>query len=379
MSDRKSSVLYVDDEPQNLLTFRYALEDRFSVLTARSGEQALEVLAAQDVGVLVCDQRMPEMTGVEVCARARELRPDVVRIIMTAYSDVQAAMDAINRGHVFRYLTKPWRAEELSAVLDQALDLVRMRRTIAALQERVLRGSEPPMLEGVLRQVAAELDAPVARLEMGSEQVGDLLEAGLGAIDDPDRVRELVEHARDVHNDSERPVAELRAVVRRLERGQRLVPLPPPRSCDVGRVARAAVHVARAALDPSVKLRLSLGAAPAAGIDAVDLGQALLHLINQAGQLALESSERLIEVDVREDAAGVQLRVSSFGPEVASQKLARAFDPHFALGAFPPGVGLALVKQLVERAGGSVLVEAVPGGGVSFVLLLPVTSTLAIG
>ena len=151
MSDyRAFPVLYVDDEPQNLLTFRYALEDRFSVLTAESGSQALDVLSKQEVAVLVCDQRMPGMSGVEVCARARDLRPDVARIIMTAYADLQAAVDAINQGHVFRYLTKPWRADELTSVLDQAVDLVRMRRTIAGLQARVLRGAEPLLLEGVL-------------------------------------------------------------------------------------------------------------------------------------------------------------------------------------------------------------------------------------
>src|SRR5438477_12867701 len=105
-------VLYVDDEPQNLATFRYVLEDRFTVLTAGDGREAVELLEREDVAVLVCDQRMPYMTGVEVCRRASEIKPDVVRIIMTAYADLQAAVDAINQGQVLRYLSKPWRNDE---------------------------------------------------------------------------------------------------------------------------------------------------------------------------------------------------------------------------------------------------------------------------
>jgi CheY-like chemotaxis protein len=379
MSDyRAFPVLYVDDEPQNLLTFRYALEDRYSVVTADSGSQALEMLAQREVAVLVCDQRMPGMTGVEVCARAKEIQPNAARIIMTAYADLQAAIDAINQGHVFRYLTKPWRDDELTSVLDQAVELVRMRRTIAELQARVLRGTEPPLIEGVLRQVASELDTPIARLEMGAEQVGDLLDAGIGTWDDSARARQLVGHARGVHAESERPVAELREVVRRLERGQRLVPLPPPASCDVGRVARAMLHVARSTLDPGTKIQLALSDAPAAAIDATDLGQALLHMVSRAADMGA-SVERVVEVGVYATPAGVEVSVSAAGSTLASDQLTRAFDPHMSLGSAPAGIGLALAKQLVEQAGGRVRAELAQDGGLRFVLILPAAEGLALG
>jgi CheY-like chemotaxis protein len=68
-------ILYVDDEPSNLVALRYALEDQFTIVTAQSGEEALRLLAAQDIAVLIADQRMPGMTGAEVCARAMQLKP----------------------------------------------------------------------------------------------------------------------------------------------------------------------------------------------------------------------------------------------------------------------------------------------------------------
>ena len=91
-------VLFVDDEPQNLVVFRYAMEDNFSVLTASSGADALRVLEQREIGVLLADQRMPGMSGSELCARAREIQPDAVRIIITAYADIHAAINAINQG-----------------------------------------------------------------------------------------------------------------------------------------------------------------------------------------------------------------------------------------------------------------------------------------
>src|SRR5687767_10291527 len=124
---RDYPILYVDDEPQNLLTLRYALDDEFTVLTASTGAEAMQVLEQRSIAVLLCDQRMPGMTGVEVCRRARDLRPDVVRIIVTAYADLQAAVDAINQGQVARYVTKPWRNDELIELLRATIDLVRVQ------------------------------------------------------------------------------------------------------------------------------------------------------------------------------------------------------------------------------------------------------------
>ena len=211
---------------------------------------------------------------------------------------------------------------------------------------------------------------------MGAEQVGYLLDACIGSWDDPERARSLLEHARGVHSDSERPVSELRSVVRRLERGQRLLPAPPPASCDVGRVARAAVHVARSALDPSVRIQLALSDSAAAAIDASDLGQTLLHLISHAAQGVDQVGNGLVEVGVRTTPEGVQVLVASRGLELAEDQLARVFDPRLASGS--PGVGLALSKQLVERAGGVVHAEIDPSGGARFVVTLPMADDFAL-
>jgi signal transduction histidine kinase len=371
---RAYPILYVDDEPQNLFTFRYALEDQFTVLTARSGQEAVRLLEREPIAVLMCDQRMPEMTGIEVCRRAREIKPDVVRIIVTAYSDMQVAIDAINQGQVLRYLTKPWRNDELVDVLRTAIELVRMRQTVHEMQVRMLRGGHPPVFEAILRQIAQELQSPVGALEMGAEHMGDLLEAGLMSWESTERAKQLVEHAQESQRDSMRPLYELRAITDKLARGQRLAPLPESTGCDAARVARATARILGTVLDSRVRFALVLNGAPTVRMDPAELGQALVHLIMNASQ-ALESTPEsntpAVTLEVNEVPSGAEIIVADNGPGLAGDQIERVFDPYYTTRKGSAGLGLAVVKHLVSQAGGTVWVEGHPGAGARFVLRLP--------
>lgn len=367
-------ILYVDDEPQNLFTFRYAVEDRFNVLTARSGAEAMRMLEREDVAVLMCDQRMPEMTGIEVCRRAREIKPDAVRIIVTAYADTQAAIDAINQGQVLRYLTKPWHNDELVEVLQSGIEMVRMRRTLHEMQVRVLKGGHPPMIEAVIRQIANEMQPPVSALEMNAEQLDDLLEAGLMSWERAERARELVESARTAQRDSMRPLHELRTMVDRLARGQRLASLPPPSGCDVVRVAQATARILSSVLEPRARLQLVIGSAPVVPMDPADLGQVLVHLVMNAAQ-ALETmpgvERSVITLHINDAAGGAEIAVADSGPGLSLDQLQRVFDPYYTTREGCAGLGLAVVKHLVSNAGGSVTAESQAGRGARFVIRLP--------
>lgn len=118
----KHSILLVDDEPEILFSLRGLLRREFDLHTAESGLEALDVLNRQPVHVIMTDQRMPQMTGVELLTRARGDCPEAIRIIFTGYADIKAVIDAVNRGQIYRYLTKPWDPDELVAVLHQACD-----------------------------------------------------------------------------------------------------------------------------------------------------------------------------------------------------------------------------------------------------------------
>src|SRR5678815_933321 len=115
---KDAAVLYVDDEAANLTSFAYCFDDQFLVRTAGSAEEAMLILSREPVALLLADQRMPGMTGAQLCALARERHPDVVRMIVTAYADIGDAVAAINTGQVARYILKPWREEAMLEILQ---------------------------------------------------------------------------------------------------------------------------------------------------------------------------------------------------------------------------------------------------------------------
>src|SRR5262249_12065549 len=114
--------LVVDDEEEILTSLRGLLRTEFNLHTAQSGEEALEIMRRNVIHVILTDQRMPQMTGVELLREARHVCPEAIRIVFTGYADIKAVIDAINQGHIFHYLTKPWDPEELVTVLHQACE-----------------------------------------------------------------------------------------------------------------------------------------------------------------------------------------------------------------------------------------------------------------
>ncbi|HNO67822.1 MAG TPA: response regulator, partial [Pseudomonadota bacterium] len=130
-------VLVVDDEADNLDAFRFSFRKGFRILTAQSAEAGLQILSQEKVAVIVADQRMPKMTGLQFLETAQRLVPLAVPIIVTAYTDVDVLIEAINSGHIYRYITKPWDSKELRGVLLQALERYHLRRENARLQEQL--------------------------------------------------------------------------------------------------------------------------------------------------------------------------------------------------------------------------------------------------
>ena len=122
MEPTKRTVLIADDEPDCLAPMELLLHEQYAVLTAANGAEALELLNANRVDILIADQRMPRMTGVELLTKVRELYPDIVRVVLTAYTDFEAMIAAINEGRVYRYIIKPWDVDDMRLVIRQALD-----------------------------------------------------------------------------------------------------------------------------------------------------------------------------------------------------------------------------------------------------------------
>src|SRR6476646_1003537 len=127
---KKFAVLYVDDEEKSLKYFAMAFKDQFRIFTAPNAQEGLKILEAHkdEIGVLLTDQRMPGDKGVWLLEKARQLRPRIIRILATAYSDMDAAVAAVNSGAIYKYVSKPWDPPQLDATLKRAIEFFLVQR-----------------------------------------------------------------------------------------------------------------------------------------------------------------------------------------------------------------------------------------------------------
>lgn len=146
----KIRVLYVDDEVHNLQSFKATFRRTFDVFIAESGKEGLEIFKNNTIDVLITDQRMPEMTGIELLMEVKKIDSEPMRILLTGYSDINAVIDAINKGQVYRYLSKPWQEDELRNTIESAFEVFFLRRENKELIKKLERAND--QLEFLLRQ-----------------------------------------------------------------------------------------------------------------------------------------------------------------------------------------------------------------------------------
>ncbi|MGU2530915.1 response regulator, partial [Pseudomonas aeruginosa] len=156
MSPSPVRILFVDDEERILRSLAMQFRRHYEVLTESDPRRALERLKTERIQVLVSDQRMPQMSGAELLAQARERYPETLRILLTGYSDLDAAVDALNDGGIFRYLTKPWNPQEMAFTLRQAAEIASRQglpappaATLAAPLSVLLLDDDPETLDCV--------------------------------------------------------------------------------------------------------------------------------------------------------------------------------------------------------------------------------------
>ena len=150
MTDKKVNILYVDDEMNNLVSFKATIRLKYNVFTANGGEEAIKILDENEMHIIITDQRMPGMTGVEFLERIIEKHPDPMRILLTGYSDLNAVIDAVNKGKIFHYLSKPWNEEELEQTIQRAFDIYSKRKEEQQITDKLALSND--QLEFLLRQ-----------------------------------------------------------------------------------------------------------------------------------------------------------------------------------------------------------------------------------
>ena len=148
--NNKIKVLYVDDEPHNLMSFKATFRQRYDITTAISAADAIDLLEKHEYHVIITDQRMPNMTGVEFLESILDRFPEPIRLLLTGYADLNAVIDAVNKGKIYHYLSKPWNEEELDATILQAFAIFSDRAAAVDKSQKLEVSND--QLEFLLRQ-----------------------------------------------------------------------------------------------------------------------------------------------------------------------------------------------------------------------------------
>jgi two-component system sensor histidine kinase/response regulator len=381
---RTGGVLLVDDEPMNLRVLRGFLEDRWRVHEAGSGPEALEVAAKVPLDVVIADQRMPRMTGVELLEELRRRRPDVAGIVLTAFADMQSLESAINRANVFRFMRKPWEPAVIAAAVEQATAFVVQRRTIEKLVQLLARRGE--QLHASLEELQAQ-----QQMLLHLERLGTIGKLAAGVTHD---LRNLMVAFRAMEWEIPKlaPASELREIVaiglagaenmaRTLgtlhefaKTGALSLDLKP---VDPAVVVADAISIAR--MDRAFKQHPVTCEAPA-GLPTVrgdrqKLTQVVLNLVRNA--LHATGADEQVRVTACARDGEVVIAVEDDGPGVAPAIREKLFEP-FASTKGDAGLGLGLYMarlitvshrgrlELVDRPKGArfelVLPSSQPGG-----------------
>jgi signal transduction histidine kinase len=370
-----TKVLFVDDDLANLVVCEATCGDAFDVLTARGGEEALELMRKDEIGVVVADQRMPGMTGVELLEKVRSDYPDVSRLLITAYADMPATIDAINRGHVRRYIRKPWEPTEFLATIRDASEVYEMGKKLRSLERRLTHTERIYSLGVIAASIGHELRNPIsgilAGLHAARKDLHDIEENPASV----DVVRSGIANLRDTIVDVAESATRVRDIVQGIEFSSRSQ--TEPKIVDLGDVLRLALKLISMEIRRTASLKLDVDSDLRVLGTRTKLGQVVLNLLVNAVHAVSNGSPKnqAIAVRLRRVGAFIVLEVSDSGPGVVERDRKRIFDPFFTTKADQgTGMGLAISRAIAEEFGGTLEVDRDPElGGALFRLCLPET------
>ncbi|MFU8806935.1 MAG: ATP-binding protein [Bradymonadaceae bacterium] len=394
----RGTFLVVDDEPDILDAIARLFRKEYNVLTAQSVDEAWGLIAKHDVQVVMSDQRMPKMSGIEFLAELRKSHPHIVRVLFTGYSNISDVINAINEGHVYRYISKPWKPVELRVFVAQAFDYYRSQRerdelldqlstANRQLEERNVELStaneELKMLDRVknvfMEVVSHELNTPIAiifgytfllRKELGDELSSVATKALSGIDSSAVRLKNIANRIFKMLGE------EGTSVTLDLE------------WVDLRKFVRSLTDQ----IDPFLQKRhqtLEVTIAPEAQslmVDEDKLNDMCLNLLMNAIKFSYDEQTICLEIALDpEDVEFLTITVRDSGIGIPDEDVAQIFDVFFStfntghhssgqfeFGKRGIGLGLAVAKRFAEMHGGYIDVDSEHGRGSLFTVHLPI-------
>jgi two-component system, sensor histidine kinase and response regulator len=375
VNTKQFSILYVDDEESNLKGFKSIYFTEYTIYTASSGQEAMEILKNHEVHIIITDQKMPGMTGVQFLSNTMNKYPDPIRIILTGYSDIEVLMKAINECGIFRYLTKPWNETEMNMTIQQALDTYSLRKenneliqkltdANTTLEEKVKARTQK--IEELISTVAHDLRSPL-------NQIRAII--SLIHLDFPNLVPGQRKYIDMIFQASSR----LKSMINRILDLNAIEYKDVNVKIEKANLAAIIHDAANQVSELCAEKKLNISIKPIhnesyAQADSGYLIQVLENLLSNAIKFSPPDKSIFIETENYHNT--VKIIVRDEGPGLTAEDMKLMFQKYQQLSARPSsgedssGLGLYLAKKYVETMNGKIWCESKPGNGASFIVEL---------
>jgi two-component system probable response regulator PhcQ len=380
---KKFAILYVDDEELSLTNFTRAFGYEFRVLTAANAQEGLKLFTqhADEIGLLMTDQRMPGENGVWLLERVRQIRPRVLRILVTAFADMDAAIAAVNSGAIYKYVTKPWDPPQLELTLRQALEFFMvsaerdqlLREKMSVLHNMMIADrmvSLGLLAAGLSHHIRNSLVAVKTFLDLAPMKMAEE-KASLNGLRNPD-------FWKDYHQNAQAQIEKINNLLKDLwtasdnNRAQQFAD-----EASLHKAVGAALELLQpsfAARRIEIENRIP-DSLPALHVDKPKFDR-LFELLLRDELANLPAGSRITlaaELLPAGDRPEIQIEISDNGPGLPQDALRAIFDPFAATGSVASEYGINLMACffIVHHHGGKIEAASQPGRGTTFTIRLP--------
>lgn len=357
LTESKIRVLYIDDEANNLLAFQAGFRRYYEIYTAETVAEGMNILNDKDIQVIIADQRMPKTTGVEFFNIIRKAHPDPVRILLTGYSDLEAVIDAINKGEIFRYIKKPWDDLELTTCIQNAYEIYQTRKQLKTKIDELQKANDE--LNRFVYSTSHDLRSPLAnilgilnlaKLQQPNPDSNDYFQMIESCVNKMDGfIHKTIEYYKGI----------------RLENINEVI--------DFKKMFQDSIELCNMQ-NPQIVFEVDVEQPVEFTCDGFRLSLILNNLISNAVKYQRENEAhpkvKLTAIVTHTDAT---IHIEDNGVGIIEEHLNKIFQIFFRSTDFKNGLGIGLyiVKEALTRIGGEIFVKSEFGKGTAFTLIVP--------
>ncbi|MCF8253929.1 MAG: hybrid sensor histidine kinase/response regulator [Bacteroidia bacterium] len=355
----KPIVLYVDDEKNNLMSFKASFRMEFEVMLAGSPDEALEVLKTCEPHVIISDYRMPFLTGIELFEKIRVKYPKPLRVLLTAYSDVQSLTDAINKGEVYRYIKKPWHEDEIRSVVRESFEYFHTRNELETRNKELIEAYKD--LDRFVYSVSHDLRSPL----MGILAVSNLLAKS-------QNLSEVADYADLISKNVSRLDEFIFNLLEyyKVKRGELTID-----AISLKTIIKNLIEVYETdARNKGIRIEMDVVQEEEFRSDSLVIMVALQNLLsNSLKYQRQDNPDKMVKFTVRVLRGQANIKVEDNGIGIEPEFIDKIFEMFFRASVIGTGSGIGLynAKHALDKLGATVKVNSVPNVGTLFEIILP--------